>query len=105
MSIKPAYPHIVLDAREQPTIEGTSLKVVELVLEKAAYGWSPEELQFQHPYLTLGQIHAALAYYFDHAEEMDREIAQRAERGEVLRRTLESRTQALREKLRSADVR
>lgn len=105
MSIKPAYPHIVLDDRGQPTIEGTSLKVVELVLEKGAYGWSPEELQFQHPYLTLGQIHAALAYYFDHAEGMDREIAQRAERVEVFRRTLESRMQALREKLRSADVR
>ncbi|MBF0328235.1 MAG: DUF433 domain-containing protein [Nitrospirae bacterium] len=35
------------------------MKVVELVVEKIAYGWSPEELHFQHPYLTLGQIYSA----------------------------------------------
>ncbi len=32
------------------------------VVEQKAYGWSAEELHFQHPYLTLGQIHSALAY-------------------------------------------
>ena len=45
-----------------PLIEGTTTKVVELVLETEAYGWIPDELHFQHPYLTLGQIHAALVY-------------------------------------------
>jgi hypothetical protein len=30
-----------------------SVKVVELVLDHIAYGWSPEELHLQHPYLTL----------------------------------------------------
>ena len=53
------------------------MKVVELVLGKMAYGWSPEELHFQHPYLTLGQIHSALAYYWDHREELDRDIEER----------------------------
>jgi uncharacterized protein (DUF433 family) len=42
------------------------MKVIELVREQDAYGWSPEELHFQHPYLSLGQIHSALAYYWDH---------------------------------------
>jgi len=40
------------------------MKVVESVVEQQAYGWSPEELRFQHPYMTLGQIHSALAYYW-----------------------------------------
>ena len=40
-------------------------------------GWSPEELAFQHPYLTLGQIHSALAYYWDHQEELDHDIERR----------------------------
>jgi hypothetical protein len=31
--------------------------VVELVVEKMAYGWSPEEFHLQHPYLSLGQIY------------------------------------------------
>jgi hypothetical protein len=27
-----------------------------------------------HPYLTPAEAHAAMAYYFDHQEEIDREI-------------------------------
>ena len=53
------------------------MKVIELVLEKIAHGSSPEELQFQHPYLTLGQIYSALAYYSDHQEELDRDMERR----------------------------
>jgi uncharacterized protein (DUF433 family) len=73
------YKHVVLDKDNVPIIEGTDMKVIELVLEKTAYGWSPEELHFQHPYLTLGQIHSALAYYWDHQDEMDRDIERRLE--------------------------
>ncbi len=50
------------------------MKVVELVMAQLAYGWSPEELYFQHPYLSLGQIHSALAYYWDHKAELDADI-------------------------------
>jgi uncharacterized protein (DUF433 family) len=72
------YEHVVLNEAGIPTIAGTSMKVVELVLEKSAYGWSPEELHFQHPYLTLGQIYSALAYYYDHKEEVDDDIERRS---------------------------
>ena len=69
-----------------PLIEGTTTKVVELVLDVMAHGWSPDEIQFQHPHLTLGQIHSALAYYWDHKEELDRDIERRLERVEEIRR-------------------
>lgn len=81
-----AYEHIVINEAGVPVIEGTTMKVIELVLETAAYGWSPDELQFQHPYLTLGQIHSALAYYWDHKEELDGDIERRMERVEEIRR-------------------
>ena len=71
------YEHIVLDDQGTPIISGTTMKVIELVLEKAAYGWSPEELHFQHPYLSLGKIHSALAYYWDHKESLDADIERR----------------------------
>jgi uncharacterized protein (DUF433 family) len=58
------YEHIVIGENEVPIIAGTNMKIIELVVEKIAYGWSPEELHFQHPYLTLGQIYSALAYYW-----------------------------------------
>ena len=80
-----AYEHIVINESSVALIEGTNMKVIELVLETIAHGWSPEELQFQHPYLSLGQIHSALAYYWDHADELDRDIEQRLQRVENLR--------------------
>ncbi len=68
------YEHVVLDEAEVPRIDGTRYKVIHLVEERLAYGWSPEELQFQHPDLTLGQVYSALAYYADHSESMDETI-------------------------------
>ena len=38
-------------------------------------GWSAEEIVLQYPYLSLAEVHAALAYYHDHSEEIDREMA------------------------------
>lgn len=76
---KTRYEHIDLDEDQVPIIAGTNMKVVELVREKIAYGWSPEELHFQHPYLRLGQIYSALAYYWDHQEELDQDIERRLE--------------------------
>jgi uncharacterized protein (DUF433 family) len=75
-SVKTQYEHIVLEEKV-PVIAGTTMKVTELVLEKTAYGWSPEELHFQHPDLSLGQIHSALAYYWDHRPELERDLERR----------------------------
>ena len=79
------YEHIVLDERGIPVLKGTTLKVTVLVVERLAYGWSPEELAFQHPSLTLGQIYSALAYYADHQEELDRDLIERERAVEQLR--------------------
>ena len=71
------YEHIMLNEDQVPMVAGTTMKVVELVLDHLAYGWSPEELHFQHPYLTMGQLHSALAYYWDHKTELDQDIERR----------------------------
>ncbi len=76
MGINTRYEHIVLE-KGIPVISGTTMKVIELVVEKMAYGWSPEELRFQHPYLSLGQIHSALAYYWDHSLEFEQDLERR----------------------------
>lgn len=75
--IETAYEHIVLDDHDVPMIEGTTMKVIELVLDTLTYGWSPEEVQYQHPYLSLGQVYSALAYYWDHKDTLDADIARR----------------------------
>jgi uncharacterized protein (DUF433 family) len=84
-TVETRYEHVVLDAQQVAWIAGTTMKVRELVAERYAYGWSAEELQFQHPYLALGQIYSALAYYFDHQEAMDADLQTRAAHAEHLR--------------------
>ena len=94
------YEHIILNEARMPMIAGTTMKVVELVLDHLAYGWSPEELHFQHPGLTLGQIHSALAYYWDHKAELDHDIEQRLQVVDQLQQTMPSTSLAERLKAR-----
>ena len=68
---------IELDAEGIPWITGANTKVVEVVLDKMAYGWSPEEMHCQHPHLSMAQIHAALSYYYEHQAEVDADIERR----------------------------
>lgn len=96
------YEHIVLNESGVPYIAGTTMKVVELVVEQQAYGWSPEEMRFQHPYLTLGQVHSALAYYWDHREDLDLDIQRRLERLGELRSELQNPELAVRLRARGA---
>jgi uncharacterized protein (DUF433 family) len=70
-------PHIKRDERGVAWIDETNVKVIEVVLDRLAYGWSPEEIHFQHPGLSLAQIYAALTYYYDNQAELDSEIARR----------------------------
>ena len=81
------YEHSRLDENQVPTIAGTTIKVIELVLNHVAYGWSPEELYFQHPYLTMGQIYSALAYYWDHKVDFDQDIERRLQYMNQVRQT------------------
>lgn len=85
MSVATAYEHIVLNQSGIPIIEGTTTKIVEIVTEMKAYGWSPEEIHFQHPYLSLGQIYSALAYYWDNSDEMNRDIKERTAKVDAIR--------------------
>ena len=92
-------PQIEIDARGVAWVAGANTKVKEIVLDKLAYGWSPEEMHFQHPHLSMAQIHAALAYYYENQEKIDEEILRDLEEVDQLRSQSES--SALRSKLQS----
>ncbi len=81
------YEHVVLDDTQTAYIAGTSMKVIEVVSAWRAYGWSPEELHFQYPQLSLGQIHSALAYYWDHQAALDTAIDSQLAEADALRRS------------------
>lgn len=81
-----SYGHIILGEHDVPIIEGTTMKVVELARAALAYDWSPSQLHAQYPYPTLGQIHSALAYYWDHQAALDQDMERRRQRVAALRR-------------------
>lgn len=72
-----ATTHIEIDENGTAWIDDTKVKVVEIVVDKLAHGSSPEEMHFQYPHLSLAQIHAALAFYYDHQAQLDAEIRRR----------------------------
>ena len=65
------YPHIALYARGVPCLDGTRHRVIDLVADHVAHGYSAAQIVEQYPDLTPAQIHAALTYYYDHQEAMD----------------------------------
>ena len=94
------YPHIAVDEAGTATIAGTTTTVVEMALDRIAHHWDADEIQRQHPHLSLSQIYAALAYYHDHQPELDAVIAAQLDRVATLRRQTENL--ALRQKLLAA---
>ena len=62
--------HIHRDERGVAWIDDSNVKVVEVILDHVQ-GNSPEQIHEEYPHLSLAQIHAALAYYYDHQSEID----------------------------------
>lgn len=66
--------HIIVDEAGHARIDGTGIKVRVLIQVMKAWYPTIEALHEAYPQLTLGQIHSALAYYYDHQAEFDAEI-------------------------------
>lgn len=65
---------ISLDERAVAWIAGSGIKVKQVVVEKAIWGMTPEEMLAAHPHWSLPQIYAALSYHYDHQAEVDEQI-------------------------------
>ncbi len=78
--------HIQLDDRGVAWVDDTNVKVIEVALDHLTHGYSPSENHFQHNgHLSLAQIHAALAWYYDHQEQLDAQITAQVARYEQQR--------------------
>lgn len=69
------YPHIEKTdgvRAGKPCIAGTRIAVVDVAIAHGR-GYTPEEIQnlFSSRPLKLAEIHAALAYHYDHPEELE----------------------------------
>ena len=88
MSAAAHYPHIVTDASGSPRLDQTRYKVEHLAAEHYHFGWTAEELLRQHPDLRPEQVYAALAYFYDHYDELIARIESGAAAAEQSRRKL-----------------
>lgn len=77
--------HIMLDPRGVAWIKDANTKVLEVALDVIAWKLTPEAIQAQHPHLSMSQICAALAYYYDHKAEIDSQIQRDLQESEALR--------------------
>src|SRR5206468_2720348 len=72
-----SYPHVEkiesLPARLQRL---PRIHVSTIVIDYLNHGWSADEICIHYPHLRLSEVHSAMAYYFDHQAEIDREIEQ-----------------------------
>ena len=66
-----SYPHVTFNAQGKPCIDGTRHRVIDIVADHVAHGYSAAQIVEHYPDLTPAQVHAALVYYYDHQDAMD----------------------------------
>src|SRR5262249_7408804 len=69
----------------KPRIAGTRIKVDQVVVWHERMGMTPAKVVAKWPHLTLGDVHAALAYYHDRRAEIDADLAEGERRFEARR--------------------
>ena len=67
-------------------ITGHRVRVLDVVIWQEQQGLTPDEIVSQIPSITLADVHAALAYYYDHREEIQEEIRAERDQAEQFRR-------------------
>ena len=72
----------------RPCIAGTRIRVWDVYVLHELQGKSADEVVASYPELSLAEVYAALAYYFDHKEEIDAEMKAGDEYVEALRQSL-----------------
>lgn len=75
MTTTTVYPHIIKESGAPACLAShPRTRVAMIVMDYLARGLGPEDMVRHYPYLKLAEVHAAMAYYHDHREEIDAEI-------------------------------
>jgi uncharacterized protein (DUF433 family) len=77
----------------RPRIDGHRVTVEDVAIWHERMGKSSDEIVSSHPSITLSDVHAALAYYYEHRQQIDADIAA----GEQFVAELKAKTSSLRE--------
>jgi len=80
-------------------IVGHRVRVMDVVIWHDHLGMSADEIVTQIPSITLSDVHAALAYYYDHADELRGEIKHQFDFADQFIRSYPSQVQSKLRKL------
>ena len=75
-------------------IAGHRVRVLDIVTWSEHQGMTPDEIVSQVPSLSLAEVHVALAYYFEHIEEIQEEMRAEQVLADEYRRTHHSPVEA-----------
>jgi uncharacterized protein (DUF433 family) len=70
----------------KPCIAGTRIRVWDIHVWHNLRSQTAEQIVADFPQLSLADVHAALAYYFDHQEQIDRQMKEADEYADEMRR-------------------
>jgi len=73
-------------AQDRAYIAGTRTRVQDVYALAEIQGLTPDQIVAQLPHLSLGQVHAALSYFFDHREQILNELREDEDFVQVMRR-------------------
>jgi uncharacterized protein (DUF433 family) len=57
-------------------IAGHRIRVQDVVIWLEKQGMSPDEIVYHFPNISLADVHAALAYYWDHRDDIEQSIVE-----------------------------
>lgn len=86
----------------RPRIDGHRITVGDVAIWHERMGMSPDEIVSAYPSITLSDVHAALAYYYEHRERIDADILEGERFAEAMR--AKSAPSLLSEKLRKKNA-
>ena len=69
----------------KPRIAGHRIRVQDIYVLHELKGLSPDEILRVYPDITLADVHASMAYFWDHSEEIKRQMKEDEEFVESLR--------------------
>ena len=58
----------------RPRIDGHRIRVADIAIWHERMGMSPDEIVSAYPTITLSDVHAALAYYYENRQQIDTSI-------------------------------
>ena len=70
---------------QKACIAGTRISVQDVYVWHELMGKAPDQIVSEYPFLSLAQVHSALAYYYDHADEIREQVKRGREETERIK--------------------